>query len=94
VSYIGSAGRRQLINWDPNQPVNSSNPSADVNSRRAYPFLRGGLSLTSTFGTSDYHGLAAKFEKRYSGGMTFTSSYTWGHAFANTGTTLRDRVVV
>ncbi len=88
VSYIGSAGRRQLINWDPNIPVNSPNPSADVNSRRAYPFLRGGLSLTSTFGTSDYHGLAAKFERRYANGLQFTSSYTWGHAFANTNTTL------
>ena len=88
VSYIGSHGGRQLINWDPNTPVNSSNPSADVNSRRLYPFLRGGLSLTSTFGTSDYNALATKLEKRYSNGMSFVSAYTWGHTFANTGTTL------
>jgi hypothetical protein len=88
VSSIGSAGRRPLINWDPNTPRNSSDPSADVNSRRLYPFLRGGLSQTSTFGVSDYQGLAAKLEKRYSNGISFTSSYTWGHTFANTGTTL------
>jgi len=88
VSYIGSAGRRQLINWDPNTPRNSSDPSANVNARRLYPYLLGGLSLTSTFGNSDYHGLAAKFEKRYSSGLTFTSSYTWSHTFADTGTTL------
>jgi hypothetical protein len=88
VSYIGSHGARQLINWDPNIPRNSPIPNADVNSRRLYPFLRGGLSLTSSFGVSDYNALAAKFEKRYSNGLTFTSSYTWGHTFANTGTTL------
>lgn len=88
VSYIGSHGARQLINWDPNVPRNSAIPNADVNSRRQYPFLRGGVSLTSSFGVSDYNALAAKFEKRYSNGLTFTSSYTWGHTFANTGTTL------
>jgi hypothetical protein len=88
VSYIGSKGSRQLINWDPNTPINSSIPNADVNSRRAYPFLRGGLSQTSTFGLSNYNALTAKFEKRMSDGLMMVSSYTWGHTFANTGTTL------
>lgn len=88
VSYIGSKGSRQLINWDPNIPANSPISGADVNSRRLYPWLRGGLSQTSTFGISRYHALAAKFEKRYSSGLTFVSSYTYGHALANTGTTL------
>ncbi len=87
-SYIGSKGTRQLINWDPNTPMNSPTPNADIHSRRLYPWLRGGVSLTSTFGVSNYHGLATKFEKRYSSGLTLTSSYTWGHALANTGTTL------
>jgi hypothetical protein len=59
-----------------------------VNSRRLYPFLRGGISLTSTFGNSDYDALTAKLEKRYSNGLSFVSSYTWGHAFADTNTTL------
>jgi hypothetical protein len=88
VSYIGSKGSRQLINWDPNIPVNSPDPTAPANDRRKYPFLRGGLSQTSTFGRSAYHGLAAKFEKRYSQGLTMVSSYTWGHAFADTNTPL------
>jgi hypothetical protein len=87
-SYIGSHGARQLINWDPNTPINSPVPNADVNSRRLYPFLRGGISQTSTFGRSNYHGLAAKYEKRYSAGLSMVSSYTWGHALADTNTTL------
>lgn len=88
VSYIGSNGTRQLINWDPNTPRNSPLPNADVHSRRLYPFLRGGLSQTATFGVSNYNALAVKFEKRMSHGMTMVSSYTWGHTLANTGTTL------
>lgn len=88
VSYIGSSGTRQLINWDPNTPRNSPIANADVNSRRLYPYLRGGLSLTSTFGVSNYNALTAKFEKRMSNGLSMVSSYTWGHTFANTGTTL------
>jgi hypothetical protein len=44
--------------------------------------------MTSTFGYSNYHALAAKFEKRYSNGLSMVSSYTWGHALANSGTTL------
>jgi hypothetical protein len=88
VSYIASRGSRQLINWDPNTPRNDPAPGAPVDPRRAYPWLRGGLSLTSTFGRSSYHALAAKFEKRYSNGISMVSSYTWGHVLADTGTTL------
>jgi hypothetical protein len=62
---MGSKGSRQLINWDPNVPANSSQPNAASDPRRRYPFLRGGIQQTSTFGRSNYHGLAAKFEKRY-----------------------------
>jgi hypothetical protein len=88
VSYIGSKGSRQLINWDPNVPANSSQPNAASDPRRRWPFLRGGIQQTSTFGRSAYHGLAAKFEKRYSDGLTMVSSYTWGHALADTNTPL------
>jgi hypothetical protein len=88
ASYIGSKGSRQLINWNPNQPINSPDPAADVNSRRLFPFLRGGVDVSATFGRSNYHGLATKFEKRYSNGLTMTSSYTWSHTLADTGTTL------
>jgi hypothetical protein len=88
VSYIGSKGSRQLVLWNPNTPRNDPQPGADVNSRRLYPELRGGMTIANTFGLSNYNALAAKFEKRYSDGLTFTSSYTYGHTLANTGTTL------
>jgi hypothetical protein len=88
ASYIGSRGLKQLINWDPNVPVNSPLPNQPTDPRRGQPFLRGGIQETSSFGRSSYHGLALKLEKRFSSGMTYTASYTWGHALADTGTTL------
>lgn len=88
VSYIASRGLKQLINWDPNIAANSPLPNQAADPRRAQPFLRGGIQETSSFGRSSYHGLAVKLEKRYSQGLTYTASYTWGHALADTGTTL------
>ena len=88
VGYIGSHGAHQVINWDSNAPNNDPRPGIDVNSRRPQPFLRGGIQRTSSFGRSNYHGLAAKLEKRYSSGLDFTASYTWGHVLADTDTPL------
>jgi hypothetical protein len=44
--------------------------------------------LTSTFGFGNYHGLTAKWEKRYSSGLQYLFSYTYGHALSTSGTTL------
>ena len=40
------------------------------------------------FGFGNYHGLTSKLEKRYSNGLNFLLTYTYGHALADTGTTL------
>jgi hypothetical protein len=39
-------------------------------------------------GWGNYAGLTTKLEKRLSGGLQATAAYTYGHALANTGTTL------
>ncbi len=88
VSYVGSKGQRLVINWDPNQPLNHADPAALVDPRRRFPFLRGGIQGNGSFAFSTYHALATKLEKRYSNGLDFLASYTWGHALANSGTTL------
>ncbi len=88
VGYIGSHGAHQVTNWDSNSANNDPRPGIDVNSRRPQPFLRGGIQRTSSFGRSNYHGLAGKLEKRYSNGLDFTASYTWGHVLADTNTPL------
>src|SRR5207245_8231839 len=43
---------------------------------------------TASFGYGNYHGMTTKLEKRYSNGLQFITAYTYGHALANTGTTL------
>jgi len=48
----------------------------------------GSVSGTATFGFGNYHGMTTKLEKRLSNGLQFMTSYTYGHALANSGTTL------
>lgn len=87
VSYIGNHSARQLLNWDPNGAINSPDPSIPPNNLRIVPAL-GGVSQSASFGFGNYAGLATKLEKRYSNGLDYLVSYTYGHALANTGTTL------
>jgi len=87
VSYIGNHSARQLLNWDPNGYRNSADTSIAQNNLRPVPNL-GSISETATFGFGNYAGLTTKLEKRYSAGLDFLATYTWGHALANTGTTL------
>ncbi len=87
VSYIGNHSARQLLNWDPNGAMNSPDPSIPANSLRPVPNL-GSISQSASFGYGNYAGLATKLEKRFSNGLDYLVSYTYGHALANTGTTL------
>jgi len=93
-TYIGSAGRRLVNNWNPNQLYNDPDPNAPQAPRRplawafAPAFANTGTSETVSFFFSNYHGFATKLEKRYSNGLNFLGSYTWSHALTNTGTTL------
>jgi hypothetical protein len=87
LSYVGNHQAHGLVIWDPNACPNNPDPNISCDSNRPNPAL-GGLSFVDTFGRGNYHGLTAKFDKRYSSGLNFTSSYTYGHALADTGTTL------
>jgi hypothetical protein len=57
------------------------------NDRRPYPNIAG-VNATTTFGYGNYHGVTAKLEKRMSKGLMYMLAYTYGHALANSGTTL------
>ena len=89
VGYLGNHQSHQLYQPDPNtgQLVFTSNPSINGTSTRPYPDL-GGVSGTASFGIGNYDAMTAKLTKRMSNGLQFQSSYTWGHALADTGTTL------
>ncbi len=89
VGYQGNHSSHQLFQPDDNPCPNLAtlNTSINCNSLRMYPDI-GSISGTSSFGYGNYNAMTAKLEKRLSKGLQFISSYTWGHALANTGTTL------
>jgi hypothetical protein len=45
--------------------------------------LNGSIQYMENIGISNYHSLQARFEKRFSVGLTALASYTWGKALTN-----------
>jgi hypothetical protein len=87
ASYVGNHQAHGVQIWDPNTCPNSSDPNYNCGSNQPNPAL-GGLSYVSSFGFGNYHGVTGKLDKRYSNGLNLTATYTFGHAFSDTGTTL------
>jgi hypothetical protein len=89
VGYQGNHSSHQLFQPDDNPCPNLAtlNSNINCNSLRPYPDI-GSISGTASFGFGNYEALTAKLEKRLSKGLQFISSFTYGHALANTGTTL------
>jgi hypothetical protein len=89
VGYVGNHSAHQLYQPDPNACPNvpTTNSNLTCEDFRPVPYI-GGVSGTATFGIGNYQGLTTKLEKRYSAGLQFVASYTYGHALADTGTTL------
>ena len=89
VAYVGNKQSHQLFQPDPNACPNlgTTNSSINCNSLRPYPNISN-ISGTASFGYGNYHGMTARAEKRLSHGLQYVASYTYGHAFANTQTTL------
>ncbi len=90
IAYVGNHQAHQLFQPDPNACPNFATTDSTINCNSLRPVvgLQGGISGTASFGFGNYEGVTGKFEKRYSQGLTFLASYTYGHALANTGTTL------
>lgn len=91
VAYVGNHQAHQLFQPDWNACANIGTTSSTMQgcstALRPTPYI-GGISGTASFGFGDYHGMTTKFDKRYSNGLMMMASYTYGHALANTGTTL------
>ena len=87
VAYVGNHQAHGLL--QPNQNNCPNTPGLAVNCTTLEPQpLIGSLFGTASFGFGNYAGMTTKLEKRMSNGLTFLASYTYGHALANSGTTL------
>jgi hypothetical protein len=89
VGYQGNHSSHQLLQPDFNTCPNfaTTNPNINCGTLRPYPDI-GSISGTASFGFGNYEALTAKLEKRLSRGLQFIGSYTYGHALADSGTTL------
>jgi hypothetical protein len=76
VGYIGNMGTKLGNIYPINVPKPGPGP---IQPRRPYPNY-GYLEVNRGTATSAYHGLQVKVEKRYKGGLSLQSSYTWSRA--------------
>ena len=89
LGYEGNHQAHQLLQPDPNAcpTVFTTNSALSCNSLRRYPDL-GSISGTASFGFGNYNAMTASLQKRMSNGLQFQAAYTYGHALADSGTTL------
>jgi Carboxypeptidase regulatory-like domain len=89
LGYQGNYQSHSLLQPDFNACRNfgTTDSSINCNSLRRYSDI-GSISGTASFGYGNYNALTAQLNKRMTKGLQFTAAYTYGHAFANSGTTL------
>jgi hypothetical protein len=82
LAYVGNSGIHEVFFNDINQanPQTTATGSASLQSRIfSYPGF-GSIIGTLPWGTSDYNGLQAKVEKRFTSGLYLLNSFTWSKA--------------
>jgi outer membrane receptor protein involved in Fe transport len=80
VAYAGSKGTKLAERVNINQAVlpDPAHPSS-ITARRPFPDF-GDILSSNWQENSNYNALQARFERRYSSGISFLSAYTWSHA--------------
>ena len=77
IAYVGSTSTHVNAGRDVNQPYPSAS-NTDPSTRRPLPNL-GVIGDIENASNGNYNSLQAKFDKRYSNGLTFLLAYTWAH---------------
>ena len=77
LGYIGTSSSHLWTGRDLNTPY-TPHPTLQANRRRPRPEF-GGVSLQEAMLNANYNSLTVKAEKRFTGGFTFLSSFTWSH---------------
>ena len=76
VEYVGSTGQKQAERRNLNSAAFDPSGTIALAARRPYP-LFGNILLAYHGGWSSYNAMNTRFEKRFSGGLYFLTSYTW-----------------
>jgi hypothetical protein len=81
VAYVGNKGTKLAGFRNINQRTVVINPQTGEASAGARPFPQfGDIQFLENRVLSNYHSMQIRVEKRYSAGLTFLGSYTWGKA--------------
>jgi hypothetical protein len=80
IGYLGSLGRKLESLRAFNESI--AGATGSVLSRAPYPEF-GRIQEVDGSGRSSYNALSLKLEKRFSGGFTFLSGYTWSRSIDN-----------
>jgi hypothetical protein len=79
VNYVGNHGVQLLGIGEGNQPIVLS--STTVNSRRPLiQYTDASIKAIGNWNMSYYDGLSSKLEKRFNSGISFLSTFTYGHS--------------
>ena len=85
VAYVGSKGSNLTLAFDGNRPIEVITPGEGVSSvaerRPLDGFSR--ISTAKSIGSSIYHSLQIKAERRMARGLSFLGAYTWAHSLSN-----------
>ena len=79
IGYVGDASHHLGSITDPNSPLALENPSNSTQNARPLPDF-GSTDFIDHVGNSNYNGMQAKLEKKYSNGKSLLATYTWSHS--------------
>jgi len=79
IAYAGSKGTKLYEFRNANAVAATPNPNANYADLRQRPYL-GDLPYWCACNSSTYHSLQTKVEKRFSGGLSFLTAYTYSKA--------------
>jgi Carboxypeptidase regulatory-like domain/TonB dependent receptor len=80
ISYVGSHGADLFGLFNGNEAVPTPNQEAPLAPRRPDPNIDASIDTLRSDLFSNYDGLQARLEKRFSHGIEFEASYTYSHA--------------
>lgn len=84
IDYTGSKGTALYEFRNANQAAPTANPNSSLDSRRPFPYMHDDPALWCSCGSSIYHALQTKLEKRFSNGLSFLAAYTFGKVIDET----------
>ncbi len=83
VGYVGNRGNKLTRFYDANQALTPGN-SSTLRQRRPYADF-GEIQYMDSGGTSNYHALQTKIERRFSRGMSLLQAFSYSRALENVG---------